>query len=63
MMTTRRAVLTGASVLTSASFFGGTRIAAAQPVEAGGAPEPARGPLETAIQAYIYGYPRWSPWR
>ena len=57
MMTTRRAVLTGASLLTSASFFGGTRIAAAQPVEPGGAPEPAAGPLETAILAYIYGYP------
>jgi hypothetical protein len=57
MTTTRRAVLAGGSLLTSAAFFAGIPIAAAQPVEAGGAPEPARGPLETAIQGYIYGYP------
>jgi hypothetical protein len=29
----------------------------AQPVEAGGAPEPAANPLDTAVEAYIYGYP------
>jgi hypothetical protein len=57
MMTTRRAVLAGGSLLTSAAFVRNIPVAAAQPVEAGGAPEPARGPLETAIQGYIYGYP------
>jgi hypothetical protein len=57
MTTTRRAVLAGGSLLTSAAFFAGIPIAAAQPVEAGGAPESARGPLETAIRGYIYGYP------
>jgi hypothetical protein len=57
MMTTRRAVLAGGSLLTSASFFGKIPIAAAQPIEAGPAPETAAGPLETAIEAYVYGYP------
>jgi len=57
MTTTRRAVLAGGSFLTSAAFVRNIPIAAAQPVEAGGAPEPARGPLATAVEAYIYGYP------
>jgi hypothetical protein len=57
MMTTRRAVLAGGGLLTSASLFRSIPIAAAQPIEAGAAPEAAAGPLETAIEAYIYGYP------
>jgi hypothetical protein len=57
MTTTRRAVLAGGSLLTSAAFFGGIPIAAAQPVEAGPAPEAATGPLAAAIEAYIFGYP------
>jgi hypothetical protein len=55
MTTTRRAVLTGGSLLTSAALL--RTIAIAQPIEAGGAPEPISGLLETAIEAYIYGYP------
>ena len=57
MTTTRRAVLAGGSLLTSASLFHNIPIAAAQPIEAGPAPEAAAGPLETAIEAYIFGYP------
>jgi hypothetical protein len=57
MTTTRRAVLAGGSLLTSAALLRDVRIALAQPVDAGGAPEPAASSLETAIQAYIYGYP------
>jgi hypothetical protein len=56
MKTTRRAVLAGGSLLTSAALLRDVRFAAAQPVDAGGAPEPAASPLETAIQAYIFGY-------
>jgi hypothetical protein len=56
MTTTRRAVLAGGSLLTTATLLGDIPIAAAQPVDAGGAPEPAVGPLETAVAAYIYGY-------
>lgn len=58
MITTRRTVLTGGSLLTSAAFFHNIPIAAAQPVEAGPAPETAAGPLADAIEAYIFGYPR-----
>src|SRR6202040_4030412 len=47
MITPQRAVLAGGSFLTSAAFVRNIPTAAAQPVEAGGAPEPARGPLET----------------
>jgi hypothetical protein len=57
MITTRRAVLAGGGLLTSASLFGNIPIAAAQPIEADPAPETAAGPLETAIEAYVYGYP------
>jgi len=57
MTTTRRAVLAGGSLLTSAALLHDIPITAAQPVDAGGAPEPAVSPLETAIEAYIYGYP------
>ena len=57
MTITRRAALTGASLLTSASIFHNIPFAGAQPVDAGGAPEPATGPLDTAIEAYVYGYP------
>ena len=57
MTTTRRAVLAGSGLLTSAALLGDIPTTAAQPVEAGAAPEPAAAPLETAIEAYIYGYP------
>ena len=56
MTTTRRAVLAGGSILTSAALLD-IPIAVAQPVDAGGAPQPAASPLENAIQAYIFGYP------
>jgi hypothetical protein len=55
MITTRRAVLAGGSFLTSATLL--RNISAAQPVEAGGAPDPTASLLESAIEAYIYGYP------
>jgi hypothetical protein len=55
MTTTRRAVLAGSSLLSSAALL--HKISAAQPVEAGGAPEPPASLLETAIEAYVYGYP------
>src|SRR5262245_40493748 len=56
MKPTRRAVLAGASLLPSTVLLRDfpTR---AQPVDAGGVPEPAANPLEAAIEAYIYGYP------
>ena len=57
MEATRRAVLAGGSLLTSVAFLSNVPQPEAQPVEAGGAPEPAANPLETAIEAYIYGYP------
>jgi len=57
MTTTRRAVLAGGSLLTSAALLRDVPIAVAQPVEAGAVPEPAAGVLETAVEAYIYGYP------
>jgi hypothetical protein len=57
MMTTRRAVLAGGSLLTSATLFRNIPFAAAQLADAGAAPELPAGPIETAIQAYIYGYP------
>jgi hypothetical protein len=57
MTTTRRAVLAGGGLLTSAAFLGDIPKTAAQPVEAGSAPEPSAAPLETAVEAYIYGYP------
>jgi hypothetical protein len=57
MMTTRRAVLAGGSLLTSAALFGNIPIAGAQPAEAGGAPAAAAGPLAAAVDAYIFGYP------
>jgi hypothetical protein len=57
MMTTRRAVVAGGGLLTSASLFGNIPIAAAQPIEAGPAPERAAGPIETAVEAYVFGYP------
>ena len=56
MTTTRRAVLAGGSILISATLLD-IPIAVAQPVDAGGAPQPAASPLENAIEAYIYGYP------
>ena len=56
MTTTRRAVLAGGSILTSAALLD-IPIAVAQPVDAGGAPQPAASPLENAIEAYIFGYP------
>src|SRR5262245_9709744 len=60
MTTTRRAVLAGGSLLTSAALLRDAPVVA-QPVDAGGAPEPVADPLkvalETAIQAYLYGYP------
>jgi hypothetical protein len=56
MNPTRRAVLAGGSLLTSTVLFRGPHTVA-QPVDAGGAPEPAPDPLNTAIEAYIYGYP------
>jgi hypothetical protein len=56
MTTTRRAVLAGGTLLTSTVLFRGAPTVA-QPVDAGGAPEPAANPLNTAIEAYIYGYP------
>jgi hypothetical protein len=56
MKTTRRAVLAGGSLLTSTVLLQDFPTVA-QPVDAGGAPEPAANPLETAIEAYIYGYP------
>jgi hypothetical protein len=55
MTTTRRAVLMGGSLLTSTALL--RDIAAALPVDAGGAPEPTASLLEAAIEAYIYGYP------
>jgi hypothetical protein len=55
MKTTRRAVLAGGSLLTSTVLLRDFP-AVAQPVDAGGAPEPAANLLETAIEAYIYGY-------
>ena len=57
MMTTRRAVLAGGGLLTSAALVRNIPIAAAQPVEAGPAPEGAAGPLAAAIEAYVFGYP------
>jgi hypothetical protein len=58
MMTTRRAVLLGGGLLTSAAFVRNIPIAAAQPVpEAGPTPEAPAGPLGIATEAYIYGYP------
>ena len=57
MMTTRRAVLAGGSLVTSASLFHNIPFAAAQLAEAGGAPEPASGPVADAVEAYIFGYP------
>ena len=57
MVTTRRAVLAGGSLLTSAAFVRNIPIAAAQPVEAGPAPEAAAGPLAAAVEGYIFGYP------
>jgi hypothetical protein len=57
LTTTRRAVLAGSGLLTSAALLGDIPTTAAQPVEAGAAPEPAAAPLETAVEAYIYGYP------
>jgi hypothetical protein len=57
MTTSRRAVLAGGGLLTSAALLRDIPIAAAQPVDAGGAPEPAVSALETAVEAYIYGYP------
>jgi hypothetical protein len=51
MTTTRRAILAGGSVLISAALL--PSISVAQPVEAGGAPEPTSSLLETAIEAYI----------
>ena len=57
MTTTRRAVLAGGSLLTSASLFRNIPIASAQPVEAGPAPEGAAGPVATAVEGYIFGYP------
>jgi hypothetical protein len=57
MTTTRRAVLAGGSLLTSASLFRNIPIAAAQAVDAGAAPERAAGPLAAAVEAYIFGYP------
>jgi hypothetical protein len=55
MATFRRTVLAG-SLLASASLFRDIPIAAAQPVDAGGAPEPAAGPFADAVEAYIFGY-------
>jgi hypothetical protein len=57
MTTTRRAVLAGGGLLTSAALLRDIPIAAAQPVDAGGAPEPTTALVETAVEAYIYGYP------
>ena len=57
MTTTRRAVLAGGGLLTSAALLGDIPTTAAQPVEAGAAPEPVAAPLENAVEAYIYGYP------
>jgi hypothetical protein len=57
MTTTRRAVLAGGSLLTSAALLRDLPIAMAQPVDAGVAPEPAASLLETAVEAYVYGYP------
>jgi hypothetical protein len=57
MRTTRRAVLTGGSLLTSAALLRDIPIVLAQPVDAGVAPEPAASLLETAVEAYVYGYP------
>src|SRR5580704_8255664 len=56
MTTTRRSVLAG-GLLTSAALLGDIPKTAAQPVEAGAAPEPVAAPLENAVEAYIYGYP------
>jgi hypothetical protein len=57
MMTTRRAVLAGGSLLTSASLFRDIPMAAAQLAEAGPAPEGATGPVAAAVEGYIFGYP------
>jgi len=57
MITTRRAVLAGGGLLSSAALVRNIPIAAAQPIEAGPAPERAVGALATAIEAYIFGYP------
>ena len=57
MMTTRRAVLAGGGLLTSASLFRNIPMAAAQPVEASPAPEGAAGPVAVAVEGYIFGYP------
>ena len=57
MTTTRRAILVSGSLLTSAAVLRDFPIAMAQPADAGAAPEPTTGPLETAVEAYIYGYP------
>ena len=57
MTTTRRAILAGGSLLTSAAFLRDIHVGVAQPADAGAAPEPAAALLETAVEAYIYGYP------
>jgi hypothetical protein len=57
MITTRRAVLAGGGLLSSAALVRNIPIAAAQPIEAGPVPERPVGPLATAIEAYIFGYP------
>ncbi len=57
MTTTRRAVLTGGSLLTSAALLRDVPFAVAQPVDAGAAPEPTTALLETAVEGYIYAYP------
>src|ERR1700733_11976683 len=48
MTTPRRAVLAGGGLLPSTALLRDIPIAAAQPVDAGGAPEPAVSALETA---------------
>src|SRR5262245_6862286 len=57
MKTTRRAVLATGSILTSVALLRDVPFAAALPVDAGAAPEPTTALLETAVEAYIYGYP------
>jgi hypothetical protein len=57
MKTTRRAVLATGSILTSVALLRNVPFAAAEPVDAGAAPEPTTALLETAVEAYIYGYP------
>jgi hypothetical protein len=57
MTTTRRAILAGGSLLTSAALLRDVHVGVAQPADAGAAPVPNTAPLETAVEAYIYGYP------